>query len=68
MENQTPMDSSLNVSDLSEKEWLQKYHIGKYQFKEEHITRFPENVQHFIRSWPKIEDTYSFFVSPLQIL
>jgi len=49
------------INDLSEKEWLQKYHPGKYEFKEEDMKSFPEYVKDYIRTWTKVEDSYLFF-------
>lgn len=51
------------LSDLSEKEWLQKYRPGKYEFKEEDMKGFPDYVQNFIRTWTKVDDSYLFFTS-----
>lgn len=55
------------VEDLSEKEWLQKYRAGKYEFKEEDMKEFPEYVRSYVKTWPKIEDTYTFYVSPIPL-
>ena len=51
------------LQELSEKEWLQKYRPGKYEFKEEDMKGFPEYVQNFIRTWTKVDDSYLFFTS-----
>jgi hypothetical protein len=55
------------VEDLSEKEWLQKYRAGKYEFKEEDMKGFPEYVRSYVKTWPKIEDTYTFYVAPIPL-
>ena len=53
------------VEDLSEKEWLQKYRAGKYEFKEEDMKGFPYYVVNYVKTWPKIEGTYTFYIPPL---
>jgi len=55
------------VEDLSEKEWLQKYRAGKYEFKEEDMKGFPDYVRSYVKTWPKIEDTYTFYVAPIPL-
>ena len=55
------------INDLSEKEWLQKYHPGKYEFKEEDMKAFPEYVKDYIRTWTKVEDSYLFFKPTLPL-
>jgi len=55
------------VEDLSEKEWLQKYHPGKYKFKEEDMKGFPDYVRIYVKTWPKIEDTYTFYIAPIPL-
>jgi hypothetical protein len=57
-----PVDVS-PIGELSEKEWLQKYHPGRYDFKEEDMKGFPDVVKQFIRTWTKVEDSYLFFES-----
>ena len=55
------------LNDLSEKEWLQKYHAGKYEFKEEDMKAFPEYVKDYIRTWTKVENSYLFFKPTLPL-
>jgi hypothetical protein len=50
------------VNELSEKEWLQKFRPGKYKFKEEDMKDFPYHVVNYVKSWPNIEGTYTFYV------
>ena len=57
----------IHVEQLSEKEWLQKYRPGRYQFKEEDMNEIPEYVCNYIKTWPKIEDTYTFYVPPIPL-
>jgi hypothetical protein len=57
----------LQVQELSEKEWLQKYHPGKYDFKEEDMKSFPGYVKDYIRTWTKVEDSYLFFKPALPL-
>jgi hypothetical protein len=57
-----PLSQALN-EELSEKEWLQKYYPGRYEYKEEDIKGFPYSVQNFIRTWTKVDDSYLFFTS-----
>ena len=58
-----PVSKNTELQDLSEKEWLQKYHPGRYEFKEEDMKAFPYSVQNFIRTWTKVDDSYLFFTS-----
>jgi len=48
--------------ELSEKEWLNKYHYGRHSFSEEDIVSFPVNVQEFIKTWIKVDKNYLFSV------
>ena len=57
----------LEVQELSEKEWLQKYHAGKYDFKEEDMKAFHQYVKDYIRTWTKVEDSYLFFKPTLPL-
>ena len=58
-----PVAKNTELQDLSDKEWLQKYHPGRYEFKEEDMKGFPYSVQNFIRTWTKVDDSYLFFTS-----
>lgn len=51
--------------ELSEKEWLQKFRPGEYKFKEEEMKQFPYHVHNYVKTWPNIEGTYTFYVPPL---
>jgi hypothetical protein len=59
----SPVSKNTELQDLSDKEWLQKYHPGRYEFKEEDMKGFPYSVQIFIRTWTKVDDSYLFFKS-----
>ena len=65
--NAVPIAVATPLNDLSEKEWLQKYHPGKYEFKEEDMKAFPEYVKDYIRTWTKVEDSYLFFKPTLPL-
>jgi len=65
--NAVPIAVATPLNDLSEKEWLQKYHPGKYEFKEEDMKTFPEYVKDYIRTWTKVEDSYLFFKPTLPL-
>lgn len=53
------------LNELSEKEWLQKFRPGEYKFKEEEMKQFPYHVHNYVKTWPNIEGTYTFYVPPL---
>ena len=53
------------VNELSEKEWLQKFRPGQYMFKEEDMKEFPYHVVNYVKTWPNIEGTYTFYAPPL---
>ena len=53
------------LNELSEKEWLQKFRPGQYTFKEEDMKDFPYHVQSYVKTWPNIEGTYTFYIPPL---
>jgi hypothetical protein len=55
-------DADAEVNELSEKEWLQKFRPGQYKFKEEDMKDFPYHVVNYVKSWPNIEGTYTFYV------
>jgi hypothetical protein len=59
-----PFESFLN-NELSEKEWLQKFRPGQYKFKEEDMKDFPYHVHSYVKTWPNIEGTYTFYIPPL---
>ena len=59
-----PFESFLN-NELSEKEWLQKFRPGQYKFKEEDMKDFPYHVHSYVKTWPNIEGTYTFYAPPL---
>ena len=65
--NAEPISVATPINDLSEKEWLQKYHPGKYEFKEEDMKAFPEYVKDYIHTWTKVEDSYLFFKPTLPL-
>ena len=66
----SPIASEIQVAtliELSEKEWLQKYHPGKYQFRDSEMVNFPAYVSDYVKTWPKIEDKYTFYVPPIPL-
>lgn len=53
--------------ELSEKEWLQKYRPGKYEFKEEDMKQFPDYVCTYVKTWPIFEGKYTFYIAPTRL-